>query len=122
IGEIGNVEITGQDFEQRLERSIANWESQNQSSAPSDIRESFKEQVWSEIVREMVLETQFKELGISVSPEELFDMVQGNNPHPQVQQAFTDPNTGVFNPTQVLQFLKSLETMPAENRNQWLAF
>jgi peptidyl-prolyl cis-trans isomerase D len=122
IGEIGDVEITGQDFDQRLERSISNWESQNQTSATNEIRESFKEQVWNEIVREMVLETQFNELGISVSPEELFDMVQGNNPHPQVQQAFTDPNTGIFNPTQVLQFLKSLETMPAENRNQWLAF
>ena len=69
-----------------------------------------------------MLESQFKELGVAVCPEELFDMVQGNDPHPQVKQAFTDPNTGVFNPSKVLQFLKSLETMPAENKNQWLLF
>lgn len=122
VGEIGGVEITGQEFDQRLEQAILVWESQNRTSAPTDIRDQFKEQVWNDIIREVVLESQFKELGLSVSPEELADMVQGNDPHPQVKEAFTDPNTGVFNPGQVLQFLKSLETMPAENRNQWFLF
>lgn len=122
VGEIGGVEITGQEFDQKLEQAILVWENQNRTSAPPEIREQFKEQVWNDIIREVVLESQFKELGISVSPEELADMVQGTNPHPQVKEAFTDPNTGVFNPGQVLQFLKSLETMPAENRNQWFLF
>lgn len=122
VGEIGGELITGQEFDQRLEQAINQWENQNQTAATTEIRESFKEQIWNEIIREYVLESQFKELGLAVSPEELFDMVQGPNPHPQVQQAFTDPNTGVFNPSQVLQFLKSLETMPVENRNQWLLF
>ena len=122
LGEIGDVEITGQEFDQKLQFSLSQWESQNKTSAPTDVREQLKDQVWTEIIREVVLESQFKELGLAVSPKELFDMVQGNDPHPQVQQAFTDPSTGIFNPTQVLQFLKSLETMPAENRNQWLLF
>jgi len=122
VGEIGGVEITGQEFDQKLEQAVYAWESQNRTSAPTEIRDQLKEQVWNEIVRSSVLESQFLELGLSVSPEELADMVQGNDPHPQVQQAFTDPNTGVFNPGQVIQFLKSLETMPAENRNQWFLF
>jgi peptidyl-prolyl cis-trans isomerase D len=122
LGEIGGQEITGQEFNLRYENSVTLWENQNKTTASLELRESLKEQAWNEIIREIVLESQFKELGIAVSSEELFDMVQGSNPHPQVQQAFTDPNTGVFNPTQVLQFLKSLETMPAENRNQWLSF
>jgi peptidyl-prolyl cis-trans isomerase D len=122
IGEIGSVEITGQEFDQRLEQAIGMWESQNQSAAPAEVREQFKDQVWNEIVREIVLESQFLELGLAVSPEELFDMVQGNNPHPQVQQAFTDPSTGAFNPGQVINFLKNLDQMPEENRNQWFLF
>ncbi|MBL4592256.1 MAG: SurA N-terminal domain-containing protein, partial [Flavobacteriales bacterium] len=121
-GEIGNIEITAQEFNQRLEDGITSWENENQTTATPEIRESFKDQVWNDIIREVVLESQFSELGIGVSSQELFDMVQGNNPHPQVQQAFTDPNTGVFNPAQVLQFLKSLETMPADKRAQWLKF
>ena len=122
LGEIGGQEITGQEFDQRLQNAIALWENQNQNTASAQVRESVKDQVWNQIIREVVLVSQFKELGIAVSPEELFDMVQGNNPHPQVQQAFTDPSSGAFNPTQVLQFLKNLETMPAANRAQWLSF
>ena len=122
VGEINGVEITAIEFNNRLERTIASWETQNGTTANSELRASLRDQVWSEIIREQVMETQFAELGLAVSPEELFDMVQGDNPHPQVQQAFTDPETGVFSSTQVLQFLKSLETMPAENRNQWLLF
>jgi len=122
LGEIGGVEVTAQEFDQRLQVAVSQWESQNSQSANADVRASFKDQVWDEFIREHVLESQFIELGIAVSPEELFDMVQGNDPHPQVKQSFTDPATGSFNPTQVLQFLKSLESMPVENKNQWILF
>lgn len=122
LGEIGGVEVTAQEFDQRLQLAVGRWESQNGSSASADVRASFKDQVWDEFIRENLLESQFAELGIAVSPEELFDMVQGNDPHPQVKQSFTDPATGSFNPTQVLQFLKSLESMPVENKTQWILF
>jgi peptidyl-prolyl cis-trans isomerase D len=122
LGEIGGTEISGQEFDKRLQNAIVIWENQNQNTANAQVRTSVKDQVWEQLIKEIVLESQYKELGIAVSPDELFDMVQGKNPHPQVQQAFTDPNTGAFNPSQVLQFLKSLETMPATNRNQWLSF
>ncbi len=122
LGEIGGLEVTAQEFDQRLQLAVSRWENQNGQSANADVRASFKDQVWEEFIREQVLESQFIELGLSVGPDELFDMVQGNDPHPQVKQSFTDPNTGAFNPTQVLQFLKSLESMPAENKNQWLMF
>jgi peptidyl-prolyl cis-trans isomerase D len=122
LGEIGGTEITAQEFDARLQNSVFSWENQNQTTANAQVREAIKDQVWNQLIQELVLESQYKELGLAVSPDELFDMVQGNNPHPQVQQAFTDPNTGVFDPTQVLQFLKNLNTMPEANRSQWLSF
>lgn len=122
LGEIGGIEVTAQEFDQKLQIAVSQWESQNGKSADAQVRESFKDQVWDDFIRKHVLESQFKELGLAVSPDELFDMVQGNDPHPQVKQSFTDPETGAFNPSQVLQFLKSLESMPIENKNQWLLF
>lgn len=122
IGEIGDVQVSGQEFNAKYEEGIARWESQNKQAANEQIRESIREQVWNEIVRDQVLGSQIAELGIAVSPQELFDMVQGNDPHPQVKQAFSNPQTGEFSSAQVLQFLKSLETMPVENKNQWLLF
>ena len=122
VGEIGNVQISGVEFNAKYEEGITRWESQNKTAATEQIRESVREQVWNDIVREKVLGSQIAELGLTVSPQELFDMVQGNEPHPQVKQAFSNPQTGEFSSAQVLQFLKSLETMPVENKTQWLLF
>lgn len=122
IGEIGDIKVKATEFNFKLDQAVSNWEAQNQRPANQQIREAITDQVWNEIVSEQLLGNQYKELGIAVSPEELFDLVQGSDPHPQVRQAFTDPNTGQFSSTQVIQFLKSLETMPVENKNQWLAF
>ncbi|MCL4857294.1 MAG: SurA N-terminal domain-containing protein, partial [Flavobacteriales bacterium] len=122
VGEIGGDNISAIDFNNQYEIAISRWEMQNKSAATEEIRESLLEQVWNDIVREKVVVSQINELGIAVSPQELFDMIQGNDPHPQVKQAFSNPQTGEFNPAQVLQFLKSLETMPVENKNQWLLF
>jgi len=122
IGEIGGEKVAGQDFDQKLQQNIARWETQNGQTAPAQVRESLKDQVWNEIIQETVLESQFKELGISVSSDELFDMIQGENPHPQIQQSFTDPNTGAFDKSRLIQFLKGLETLPPANKNQWFLF
>lgn len=122
VGEIGDDKISAIDFNNKYEIAISRWELQNKSTANEETRESLLEQVWNDIIREKVVVSQVNELGITVSPQELFDMIQGNEPHPQVKQAFSNPQTGEFSPAQVLQFLKSLETMPAENKNQWLLF
>ena len=61
LGEIGGKEITGQEFNQRYEKSVSVWEGQNQTSASVEIRESLKEQTWNEIVREIVLDSQFED-------------------------------------------------------------
>jgi len=122
VGEIDGVEVTAIEFNNRIQVQIQNWETQNNKTATPEVRESLREQLWNEMVSDQILGAQFAELGLAISKEELFDMIQGNDPHPQVKQAFTNPETGEFNPTQVLQFLKNLENMPPQNKNQWLVF
>ena len=65
---------------------------------------------------------QFNILGITVSPEELDDMITGKNPHPSVRQSFTNPQTGVFEPAKVIEYLKGLDRLPADQKAQWLMF
>jgi peptidyl-prolyl cis-trans isomerase D len=64
---------------------------------------------------------QYKKLGLTCSPDELFDMVQGKNIDPQIRQAFTDPKTGQFSPSSVIQFLKNKNNDPKASE-QWAAF
>ena len=61
-------------------------------------------------------------LGLTVSSDELFDQVQGKNPHRYILQYFKDPNTGLYDPALVLNYLKNLDKMEPKNRTQWLQF
>ncbi|MFN5794611.1 MAG: peptidylprolyl isomerase, partial [Bacteroidota bacterium] len=50
-------------------------------------------------------------------------MVQGKNPHPSVKQAFTNPQTGVFDPNQVIQFLKNMDKdETGATKERWINF
>lgn len=122
LGEIGNVEVSGIDFNNKLETSIARWEAQNNRTADSQIRDGLREQVWNELIRDQLLVSQFEELGLAVSPEELDNMITGSDPHPSIKQSFTNPETQVFESAKVLEYLKGLDEMPDAQRNQWLLF
>jgi len=49
-------------------------------------------------------------------------MVQGNNIHPSVRQQFTNPQTGQFDKTYVIQFLKNFKTLPPAQQQAWASF
>ena len=55
------------------------------------------------------MQKDYKELGISVSGDELFDMFQGSNPHPLIRQIFTNPETGMINRGQLFRFLQQTQ-------------
>ena len=47
-----------------------------------------RQQAWQQKIREIVMGETYDDLGIDVSSDELFDMLQGANIHPIVQQLF----------------------------------
>ena len=64
---------------------------------------------------------------MGVGPEELFDMVQGENISPMIQQMqmFVNPQTGAFDKTALLNFLKTIDddniaNYPADQQAQLL--
>jgi peptidyl-prolyl cis-trans isomerase D len=80
-----------------------------------------REQTWQDLIRDKVMGDVYKNLGLGVSPDEMFDLIQGNNPHAIIQQIFTNPETGQFDRSAVINFLKNLETgVTPEQRSYWL--
>ena len=65
------------------------------------------------LVNEIVINDELNKLSIIVTPEELFDMVQGENISPFAQQfpLFTDPQTGMFDKMRALNILKTIESL-----------
>src|SRR5690606_29289826 len=62
---------------------------------------------------------QYEELGLTVSDEELVDMVQGKNIVPQLRQQLTNPETGEFDRQQLITFLQSLQGADPQQQAFW---
>ncbi|MFZ0280356.1 MAG: peptidylprolyl isomerase, partial [Bacteroidales bacterium] len=83
--------------------------------------ESIREQTWQQLIRERILDNQYKKLGIGVSSEEVDELVLGNNPHQIVRQLFTDQQTGTYNKSFLVNFLKQTE-VDETAKKYWLFF
>ena len=124
VGEINGKSINVVDFEARVQTQVDNYKLQsNNESVDQNTMDQLREQTWNQLVNDMVMKPQYEKLGLTCSPKELLDMVQGKNPHPQIKQAFTDPKTGMFNPANVSNFLKNMDNdQTGKTRKQWVLF
>ncbi|HPT22344.1 MAG TPA: SurA N-terminal domain-containing protein, partial [Bacteroidales bacterium] len=121
IGEIGGEKISYQDYETRLQSLMEIYKLSGRSNIDESTSETIREQTWQQMVREKILDPQYEQLGINVSTEELDELVLGNNPHQIVQQLFTDQQTGTFNKSFLVNFLKQTE-VDANAKKYWLFF
>lgn len=119
IAEINGKSISYQLFEERVENRTEIYKLTGQTTMDEEMVESIREQTWQQLIREYVLNEELEELGVTVSSDEMFDLVQGAEPHPFIQQLFTDPQTGQLNRAGLMQFLKTLDNDPAQ-RAYWL--
>lgn len=126
VAEIAGTSVPIQYFQQKIDENVENYKrNYGQSSLDQATMENVQEQTWEQLIREYVMQDEFDELGVQVSGDELFDMVQGNNIHPQIMQIpiFQNQETGQFDRNLVIQFLKSLELDPSgTNLGLWTSF
>ena len=122
IGSIKGETVQYPDFQRKVEELAEIYRSNTgQSQLNEDTWVQVRDQTWETMVREKIMGDVYEKLGITVSQDEMFDMLQGNNIHPIVQQIFTNPNTGQFERSAVVNFIRNLETgVSPEQRNYWL--
>jgi peptidyl-prolyl cis-trans isomerase D len=121
IGKIGDESVSYQDFEEKVQNLLEIYKLSGNSNVDESTTESIREQTWQQLIRERILDNQYKKLGIGVSTEEVDELVLGNNPHQIVLQLFTDQKTGTFNKSFLVNFLKQTE-VDETAKKYWLFF
>jgi peptidyl-prolyl cis-trans isomerase D len=121
VGIIAGEEITVTDYNRRVDENIeiqkANQNKENLTPQETfDVRQS----TWSQYLNEIIMGKEYDRLGITVTTEELYDLVQGPRPHNLIQQYFQDPATGQYSPQVIQNFLQNLDNMKPEVKKQWL--
>ena len=110
IGEINGNSISGEEFASRLNAAEEKYKrNQNASGVDENVRQQLINDLWNEYLDQYLFDKELNGTGVNVAEDELFDMVQGENVDPQVQQIplFQDSITRQFDRNRVIRFLKT---------------
>ena len=107
VGKIAGEKIPIQRFQQTESELTENYKLlNNQPNIDEKMQDQLREQAWTQIINEEVMNKEFKKVGLTVSSDELTEFFLGSNPHQYIRQMFTNPQTGEFNKAAIQQFLK----------------
>ena len=121
IAEIDGESIEYPEFQKKVEELSEIYKMNTQKNQiDENTWEQLREQVWQEYLQENIIGTASEKLGVSVTSQELFDLIQGSNPHPIIQQLFRNPQTGEIDKSAIIKFLKSLDNASPEQKAYWL--
>ncbi|MFN9582392.1 MAG: SurA N-terminal domain-containing protein, partial [Bacteroidota bacterium] len=126
LGEIDGDKIDVKYFEAKVTENEGFYKQRmNQQTIDANTMEMLREQTWTQVLQESVMSKIYAELGIQVTVDELSDMIQGENIHPQISCAhiFQYQLSGQFDRTLVARFLKNLsESSDETTKTQWAQF
>ncbi|MES2779145.1 MAG: SurA N-terminal domain-containing protein, partial [Bacteroidota bacterium] len=126
VGEIDGESISVKQFEQEYTKNLESYKLRSQQpNVDQNTSDMIREQTWNQMIMDGLMAKQFDQLGITVTNDELFELVQGSDPHPQIKSApiFQNPQTGQYDRTLVVRFLKNMtESTDEQAKTSWLEF
>lgn len=121
VGEIAGESVDVEEYQKLVENMKLNYRN-NFGRSPGETEErTLRDQAWQYLIIEKAFTKIYVDAGVEVGNEELFDMVQGKNVSPDIQQIFINPATGQFDKERLIQTIASLNTTP-QGREQWADF
>lgn len=122
VAKIAGKSVDFKEFQKKID-DLTDIYKMNSGSTSIDQKttEQIREQTWMSMVRNLTMKDIYEKLGIDVTSNELFDLVQGENPHAIIQSLFRDQKTGTINRAALIQFLKYQQSNASgPEHNYWL--
>ena len=126
VGEVSGESILINVFEEKVQEGIENWKNQNpQTVLTATLTGQLRAQIWTQYIKELIMSQEYEKLGLDVSDDEFFELLQGVNVHPEISKitAFQNESTGQFDRSKVLNYLQQIDSDPTgEARSRWIGF
>jgi peptidyl-prolyl cis-trans isomerase D len=118
VGSIDGEEIKYEEFNPKVEQSVAQFKQQYGGSVNAQMQAMAVDNAWQSEIAGQLLTKEYARLGLSISGDELFDLLQGKNPSPLIVQYFGNQQTGQVDRSAVLSSLKAQQKDP-KLKQQW---
>ena len=117
VATVNGTSIGVEEYQQRVQARTEEMQAMYQQRGipmPDGASSYINKEVFDAMVNEVLLQEELDALGISVSKDELNDLLTGDNIVPQIAQSFTNPETGQFDRQALNNFLQII-FHPEEN-------
>ncbi len=117
VGEINGKSISYTDFQADVERYTSLNELMTGRSASSEEEQvNIRNTAWQALIDKYLLVKEAKAAGINVGEAEIIDLTTGNNPSPVLlQNAMFVDESGNYSPSQLVEFVKSIDSDTSGN-------
>jgi peptidyl-prolyl cis-trans isomerase D len=122
VGEIAGRTIDITEYQDEIDRIKYRYTINYQRTPTENEMVTVRQQAWDYLIVKYAFEDQYEALDLRVTDEEQWDMIQGNNIRWEIQQSFTDPETGEFQRDNVIRFLQSIKNAPPNQQASWYLF
>ena len=110
VGTIDGEKITTQEYAQAIdELTEVQRITTGREGSSEEENEMIRVQAWDLMIRQKALKPNLNAIGLGVSEDEMVELLSGANPSPIIAQMFANPQTGMFDPTQLRQFVANVD-------------
>lgn len=123
VGEIGGKSISLEEFQAAVQ-ARENSYILNFGRQPGELeRPSLRQQAWDLLISRYAIMPQYEKVGVKVTGDEEWDIIQGKNIDENIKLSFTD-SAGNFDRNSLISYLQSLDNQPvnSEPRVRWNIF
>jgi peptidyl-prolyl cis-trans isomerase D len=97
VGEIAGKGVPIEEFDFKVKQQLENYKRNNkENTVDPTMEDQFVQQTWNQMINEIVMTKEYEKLGLSVSEDELYDLMLVH-PHKYVVQQFSDRESGKIN-------------------------
>lgn len=123
VGEIAGESISIIDFQNRLAKNEDIVKMMNNATALNEEQQTMlRNNTWQQLIMEKLMDREYEETGLTVSGDELYDVMLGENMSPAIRQLFQDPNTGAVDKERARMVIRQLIALPDSDpqKRYWL--
>ena len=119
VGNALGEDITYEAYTQKLQE-LTDQYSINTKEAPNEqALTGLRQQSWEALVQELIYGYEYARLGLTVTPEEVIDMVQGDHIRANLKVPFTNPETNQFERERLEEYLRNFDKLSPLQQALW---
>ena len=120
VATVGNERITYQDYSNLVNLNLENAKANN-GGITTEQNYSIHANTLEQMIKEVIMKNEYKDLGLVVSGDELFDQFLGEKPNQYVVQSFTNAE-GKFDSELIKTYISQFQSLSPEMQANWLNF